>query len=211
MTQRGSRPDDSALGVNQTRRGLLRAFTVVPVVATASPWGEALATLHRQYEDEPAELVRSREGRSLSRFRYHNAEAFCRGIDHGLFDHDGEEMLYQAGIVAQLALSSHLLDVGFADEWNARYVRLDVAKAFGYANATGLGHDCPAMARLATILSPYWKWGHMHRLDAPRPVDGGFTTAQVRPLLRGLLDRVHGVTGHPRPNGWKRGQQQARS
>ena len=31
-----------------------------------------------------------------------------------------------------------------------------------YANATGLGHDCPVMARLAVILSPYWKWGYPH-------------------------------------------------
>lgn len=211
MALRGSQTDDSAFGVNQTRRNLLRAFSVAPIVVTASPWGEGLAALHRQYDDRPAEIVRSREGRSLSCFRYHNAESFCAGIDHGFFDKDCGEMLYQSGIVVQLAISSHLLDVGFADEWNARHIRLDVAKALAYANATGLGHHCPDMARLAAILSPYWKWGHAHRLDDPRPDSGGFTATQVRPLLRGLLDRVHEVTGHPRPADWTHGAQQARS
>ena len=198
----------------KSRRALLRGLIVSPVaVATVAttPWGEAVAALHHQYDDQPAEIVRSREGRSLSRFRYHNAESFCFGIDHGLFDGDGGEMLYQSGIVVQLALSSHLLDVGFADEWNARHIRLDVAKALAYANATGFGHPCLAMARLAITLSPYWKWGHAHRFDDPRPDNGGFTVAQVRPLLHALLDRVHDVTGHPRPAGWKRGRQETGS
>jgi hypothetical protein len=195
-----------------SRRALLRALTTIPVATLTAPddlpWSKALAALHDHYDDPPATLIRTKAGRSLSRFRYHNAESFCLGVDQGLYRHDVGEMLYQSGIVAQLALSSHLLDVGFPDGWNARHVRLDVAKSLAYANATSFGHDCPDMARLAAMLSPYWKWGHAHRFDKPRPDNGGFTLDEVRPLLRALLDRVHDVTGHRRPNGWRREQRE---
>lgn len=43
------------------------------------------------------------------------------------------------------------------------------------------------------------------------PDNGGFTVDEVLPLLRALLDRVHDVTGHRRPNGWRREQREARS
>lgn len=198
-----------------SRRELLRALTAAPVTVAAvsvpSPWRSALSALHEQYDDPPTSLVRSKEGRSLSRFRYHNAESFCWGLEEGLYRHDRAEMLYQSGIVVQLALSSHLLDMGFADEWNARHIRLDVAKSLAYANATGFGNDCTDMARLATILSPYWKWGHAHRLDEPRPDDGGFSIERVLPLLRALLDRVGEVTGHSCPKSGRRDQQEAQT
>jgi len=44
--------------------------------------------------------------------------------------------LYQAGTIAKLALCTHLLGVGFADEWNAEHIRQNIAKALAYANAT---------------------------------------------------------------------------
>lgn len=187
-----------------SRRALLRSLTAMPVAVSlvTSPWGEALATLHKEHNDEPALLCRSKDGRSLSRFRYHRAESFYETLDAGILTGNGE-VLYYSGIVAQLALSGHLLDIGFEDEWCARHIGLRVAKALAYANATGLGHACPDMARLAAVLTPYWKW-RQPRWGEPIPADGGFTADQVRPLLRALLNRVHGVTGHPRPNGWRR-------
>src|SRR3546814_19753002 len=60
------------------------------------------------------------------------------------------------------------------------------------------------MARLAAVLTPYCKWNQVRPFDEPEPNDGGFTVLQVRPLLHALLDRVHDVTGHPRPKGWPR-------
>ncbi|WP_174688483.1 hypothetical protein [Sphingopyxis witflariensis] len=66
------------------------------------------------------------------------------------------------------------------------------------------------MARLAVVLSPYWKWGHAHQSDQSRPDDGAFAIGEVRPILRALLDRVHDVTGHPRPHGWRRRVEAAR-
>lgn len=189
---------------NTSRRALLGALITAPAAISrvTSPWGDALAALHKEHEDEPALLRRSKEGRSLSRFRYHRAESFVESLEAGILTRNGE-LLYYSGIVAQLALSGHLLDIGFEDEWCARHVGLRVAKALAYANATGLSHVCPDMARLAVVLTPYWKW-RQPCWDDPIPADGGFTADQVRPLLRALLNRVHEVTGHPRPNGWRR-------
>lgn len=206
-------PDDSPLETRTSRRALLAVLAVAPAATLAAPaappWEQALTLLHDRHDDEPAALVRTKEGRSLSRFRYHNAETFFESLDRGLFDRR-DDMLYQSGIVVQLALTSHLLDVGFSDRWNAANIRLDVAKGLAYANATGFAHSCLDMARLTAVLSPYWKWGHAHQFDQPRPDDGGFTIGEVRPLLRALLDRVHDVTGHPRPSGWRNSSQGAR-
>lgn len=187
-----------------SRRVLLRALTAMPVAVSVvtSPWSEALAALHREHNDGPALLFRSGEGRSLSRFRYNRAESFFETLESAILT-SNDEVLYYSGIVAQLALSSHLLDIGFEDEWCARHIGLRVAKGLAYANATGLGHACPDMARLAAVLTPYWKW-RQPRWDELTPADGGFTPDEVRPLLRVLLNRVHDVTGHRRPNGWRR-------
>jgi hypothetical protein len=189
---------------NASRRAFMRALTAIPVAVSveAAPWSEALAAIHREHDDEAALLCRTREGRTLSRARYHRAESFFGMLETGSLTCNNE-VLYYSGIVAQLALNSHLLDIGFADEWCARHIGLRVAKALGYANATGLGHACPEMGRLAVVLTPYWKW-RQPRWDDPLPTDGGFTVDQVLPPLRALLNRVHEVTGHTRPSGWRR-------
>jgi hypothetical protein len=192
-----------------SRRTLLRGLTVAPVAAVSlsvlSPRSHALTSLHRRYDDEPARLERTKEGRSTSRFRYHNAERSCQLMETGLFADPryAPETLHRAGFVLQQALCAYLLDMGFTDAWNARHIKQDIAKALAYANAAGLGHDCPDMARLAVILSPYWKWGyHYDAWEEDRPDTGGFLPATITPLVRALLERVHDVTGHPRPAGW---------
>lgn len=187
-----------------SRRALLGALTSVPVGALAgpatSPWTEALAKLHDQYSDQPPALARTKAGRSLSRFRYHNAEGFFLGIEKGIVRHPTDR-LYQIGIVLQLGLSSHLLDVGFADAWCARHIGLNIARSLAHANATGLGFETTDMELLAAILSPYGKW----RNASPRDIapDFPFSTEELRMLTRALLDRVYQVTGHPRPRGWQ--------
>ncbi len=202
-------------GPTTSRRALLGALTTAPIAirpvkAVMSPWQSALADLHEVYDHEPASPQRTKSGRSLSRFRYHNAERFCLKVG-APYACTGEALMYASGIVVQLALSSYLIDIGFDDQWCARQIGLHVAQSLAYANATGLGHDCPNMARLAMVLSPYWQWNRVRLFGEPEPDDGGFTVAQIDPLLRALLDRVHGVTGHPRPNGWRRGRQDRRS
>lgn len=212
MTACSSSPGDST-GAETSRRALLRgsSFALVAASAIASPWMKALASLHQRYEDEPAMLVRTKAGRGLSGDRYNSAAIAFTSIEAGFFAQDTRVTLHQAGSVAKLALCAHLLDIGFPDDWNAAHIRQDIVKALAYANATGLGHNCPDMARLAAVLSPYWKWGYPHLIDDPPMDDGGFTPDRVRPLVRALLDRVADVTGHPRPKGCPRRQPKARS
>ena len=207
-------PANDSLGESHTsRRSLLRALSAAPVAAltvpVVSPWDGVLASLYEDHGDDPAMLIRTKEGRGLSRFRYHRAEGFYPGREPRSAS-EWRSFLYFAGITAQLALSAHLLDVGFDDQWCAAHIGLRVAKALAYANATGLGHDCPDMARLAVVLSPYNKWNEVRLIGEPSSDDGGFTATQVCSLLRALLERVHDVTGQPRPNGWRRNRRDAR-
>lgn len=139
---------------------------------------------------------RSRAGRALSNVRYRNAESFFLAIEERLFS-DTTDLLYQTGIVAQLALTSHLLDIGFDDRWCARNIGLHIDKALAYANATGLNYHSPALERLAPALSPYNVWRNPN-LDGSRP-PAPKSLPDIPALLRGLLDHVRGVTGHPRP------------
>ena len=213
MTSRKSTPSDSIGGTS--RRDVLRCMATAPLAGPviASPWAKVLTALHDRYEDAPALLRRSREGRRTSRDRYQSAEIAFICIEAGFFADPRHirTTLHQAGAVAKLALCAHLLDVGFADEWNAEHIRQDITKALAYANATGFGHDCPETARLAVILSPYWKWGYPHLIGDPPIDDGGFTHDRVRALIRALLARVADVTGHPRPKGCEGFGREARS
>lgn len=186
-----------------SRRAVLRALTAplaTPAGTVPAPWSGRIASLFDAYGNEPVALRRSREGRGLSRFRYHNAEGFFLGIEKGIVRHPTDR-LYQIGIVLQLGLSAHLLDVGFADAWCARHIGLNIARSLAYANATGLGFETTDMELLAAILSPYGKW----RNASPRDVapDFPFSAEELQMLTRALLDRVHQVTGHPRPHGWQ--------
>lgn len=142
------------------------------------------------------DVSRTREGRLLSRCRYRNAESFFLAIEERLFP-DTSDLLYQTGIVAQLALTSHLLDVGFDDRWCARHIGLHIGKALAYANATGLNYHSPALEWLAPVLSPYNVW-RSPDLDGSQP-PAPKSLPDIPALLRELLDHVQGVTGHPRP------------
>lgn len=201
------------IGSATSRRALLGALAAAPLVAVPGAKPEsrrdvALAALPFQGIDEPVSLRRTEQGRSLSRFRYHNAESFFETVEKGIVRCRSHQ-LYQIGITLQLGLSSHLLDVGFDDAWCARNVGLHVVKSLAYANATGLGHDCAELKRLADILSPYWKWRNADVTSPPRQCP--FSDQQIRRLTRALLERVHQVTGHPRPRGWRRSSSFAES
>jgi len=141
-------------------------------------------------------LERSRARRALSGTRYRNAESFSLAIEERLFS-DTRDLLYQTGIVAQLALTSHLLDVGFDDRWCARHIGLHIDKALSYANATGLNYHSPALERLAPVLSPYNVWRGPDLGGSRPPVLKSLP--DIPALLRELIDHVRGVTGHPRP------------
>lgn len=154
----------------------------------------ALTDLCETYGAEPVKLRRTREGRELSRVRYRRAEEFMTFLVPEV-PLDWPDFLYSAGIVVQLGLSSHLLDVGFPDDWCARHVGLHVDRSLAYANVTGFGCECAETTRLTQILAPYWKWNRRHLTDGVYP-DSGFTADQVRALVRALMDHVCHVTGH---------------
>lgn len=180
-----------------SRRTLLGALTAAPAVAVSapavSPWLEALIALHRDYNDEPVWLCRTKEGRSQSEFRYHNGERFFADIEEGRIRHRSD-LLYYTGVVMQLGLTAHLLDVGFTAEWCGHHVGLKVAKSLAYANATGLGYADPDTNLLASILTPYGNWRNPMWIE--RHDDSPFTAADIIRLTRALLDHVRGVTGH---------------
>lgn len=158
-----------------------------PLFAPTPTWGELPLS--------PV-LERSSARRALSKTRYSNAESFFVAIEERLFS-DTSDLLYQTGIVAQLALTSHLLDIGFDDRWCARHIGLHIVKALSYSNATGLNYRSPALERLAPVLSPYSVWRNPD-LDGSRPPVPA-SLPDIPPLLRDLLDHVRGVTGHARP------------
>jgi hypothetical protein len=184
-----------------SRRALLGTLAATPLSVIATRAGASAASIAPSWPggiDQPVALCRTRAGRRLSRFRYHNAESFFLGIENRAALHPSDD-LYRIGIVLQLGLSSHLLDIGFDDSWCARHIGLQVSRSLACANATGLGFESADMALLAAILSPYGKWRHA----GPRDADVvPFTAGQIHALARALLDRVHEVTGHPRPRGW---------
>lgn len=187
------------IGSATSRRALLSALAIAPIAAPSS-WDAAIAALPYAAVDRNVSLRRSKQGRSVSRTRYDNAEGFFAGIEAGRRCQPNDQ-LYQIGIVTQLGLSSHLLDVGFDDSWCARYLGLNVGKSLAYANATGLGHSSPEFERLAAFLSPYGQWRNADLRE--RPCDCPFSDTQIRLLTRDLLERVREVTGHRRPYGWR--------
>jgi hypothetical protein len=160
----------------------------------------ALAARAIGIADRSIPLHRTSEGRKLSRVRYHNAESFFAPIEAGFLSRQSD-LVYQTGIVLQLALSSHLLDVGFDDTWCARNIGLYVNKSLAYANTTGLGHERPELARLAEFLSPYGRWRSPG--GSPAADTCPFLHKQICDLSRGLLERVREITGHSRPPGQK--------
>jgi hypothetical protein len=178
-----------------SRRALLGAIVAAPR-ATLAVADVVLVLPLPGVADQPLSLRRTREGRQLSRVRYHTAESFFAFVEEGLLTRGSDE-LYQAGIVLQLALSSHLLDIGFDDVWCARNIGLHVNKSLACANATGLGHECPELARFAEFLSPYGRWRNPD--VATRAIFCPFSHQRICRLARELLDHVREVTGHPRP------------
>lgn len=183
--------------IETSRRAFLGALSSTPLLGLAAG-DAAVAGPSTGVAGQSVPLHRTDEARSLSRVRYHNAESFFSSVEQG-FRFCENDRLYYIGITLQLALSAHLLDVGFDDAWCAKSIGLHVDKSLALANATGLGHDSLALKQLAEFLSPYGRWrnsnGSMTAETCP------FSREQICALTRELLERVREVTGHPRRRG----------
>jgi hypothetical protein len=176
---------------------LLSGLAAAPIAFSSPAWGQS--ALRSNAEERPVKLERTLRNRQLSRARYHNAEGFFHCASRFDDEPDGDR-IYSIGIVIQLGLSAHLLDVGFDDRWCARNIGLHISRSLALANETGLGFNPVGFELLTALLSPYGKWR-----DAPRAVvlDFPFTGRELRSLVRLMLDHVRDVTGHPRPRGWR--------
>jgi hypothetical protein len=170
---------------------LLGGFVIAPIALPVLASPGAAGSL----PGVPVVLRRTRAGRDLSRARYRNAEEFFAGIETGIFP-TGAGLLYHTGIVIQLGLSAHLIDVGFDDAWCARHLGLHLDRSLALANASGLCLDAPPIATLAGFLSPYGQWRHA---DVGKPPYCPFAPGEMRVLTRALLDHVRAVTGHGLP------------
>lgn len=189
--------EDNRSGIIASRRGLLSSLAAAPF-AFSPPTGSQFA-LRSDADERPANLERTLQNRQLSRARYHNAEGFFHSASRFGDEPDGDR-LYSVGIVIQLGLSAHLLDVGFDDRWCARNIGLHISRSLALANETGLGFNAVGFELLTALLSPYGKWR-----DVPRAavLDFPFTGRELRSLVRLMLDHVRDITGHPRPRGWR--------
>lgn len=183
-------------GLPTSRRNLLRTLAIGPMLMPHASNVRANTPTDDAYLPAPV-LRRTREGRLLSRSRYHNAEHFFTAMEPRAAS-TTPDLLYRSGIVAQLGLSAYLLDVGFDDRWCARYIGLRVAKSLSHARENGFDSPCPAMVRLADILTPYSKWAEL------RPPSFDLAGIDVLQSIRTLLDQVYYSTGHPRPRRWRR-------
>lgn len=87
-------------------------------------------------------------------WRLQNARAF---FPKGEFLRAGD-LLYQLGVVSQLALTACVVADGWTDEDCRCRIGLDVGKAHFFAKAGGLQFDSDRFARLVPLLSPYGRW-----------------------------------------------------
>lgn len=156
-----------------SRRGLVRAggglllTGILPIDDNVSDWGRAL------------------QGRGADRFE--RAEEFYRGVAAGLY-RDPRDLLYQAGIVAQLGIGAYLLELGASDDWCRQRIGLFVDKGLAIANQAGLDHRQLDMVQLAQLLSPYGQWRGPFATDLP--TIGTIDPLRVSATLEELLDVV---------------------
>ena len=152
--------------------------------------------LKRELPDdwEPLTVQRTAWKRALGEVRFRNAIASLEAIDPDA-DNVTSTLYYGAGVAAQMGLTAYLLDRGFDDHWCARNVGLRITTALDWANATGLNHANPSICRLATVLTPYWKWGRFWNSDFIRSADCGFKPGEIHTIIDNLLDRIGTATG----------------
>ena len=162
-----------------SRRGLMRAggglllTGILPIDDNMSDWGRRL------------------QGRGADRFE--RAEEFNRGVAAGLY-RDPRDLLYQAGIVAQLGIGAYLLELGASDDWCRQRIGLYIDKALAIANQAGLNHLQPDMAELAKWLSPYGQWRGPFAIDQPsiEAIDPFRVSATLQGLLATVRCRLDG-------------------
>lgn len=126
-------------------------------------------------------------------WRLQNARAF---FPKGEFLRAGD-LLYQLGIVSQLALTACVVADGWTDEDCRRMIGLDVGKAHFFAKAGGLQSDSDRFARLVPLLSPYGRWRSpaTEALVEVEKFDAGGAKSAVSQLLTAVRSHLVGAAG----------------
>lgn len=159
------------------------------VLAASGVVGMSCSGIEREAADN--------EGREEALWRLQNATAFFPKRE---FERTGD-LLYQLGIVSQLALTACVIADGWTDEDCRRRIGQDVGKAYFYAKAKGLRFDSDGFAQLIPLLSPYGRWrspatGAFFEVGK---IDTGETKVAVSQLL--ITVRSHLVGGEGRASG----------
>lgn len=154
--------------------------------------GGLLLTAILPIDDNVSDGARRLQGRGADRFE--RAEEFYRSVAAGLY-RDPRDLLYQAGIVAQLGIGAYLFELGASDDWCRQRIGLFVDKALAIANEAGLNHRHPAMLELAGLLSPYGQWRGPFAADrsAIETIDASRVSATLNGLLGTVRRRLAGV------------------
>lgn len=162
-----------------SRRGLVRSG------------GGLLLTGILPIDDNVSDCGRALQGRGADRFE--RAREFYRGVAAGHY-RDPRDLLYQAGIVAQLGIGAYLLELGASDDWCRQRIGLFVDKALAIANEAGLNHRQPDMLELAGLLSPYGQWRGPFATDPPKinAIDARRVSAALEDLLGTVRRRLAG-------------------
>lgn len=126
-------------------------------------------------------------------WRLQNARAF---FPKGEFVRAGD-LLYQLGIVSQLALTACVVANGWTDEDCRRRIGMDVGKAHFFANAGGLQFESDRFARLVPLLSPYGRWRFPAIGDHIEvgTIDAGTAKAAVSQLLFAVRSHLVSADG----------------
>lgn len=133
------------------------------------------------------------ESREDALWRLQNARAF---FPKGEYRRAGD-LLYQLGIVSQLALTACIVADGWSDEDCRRRIGQDVGKAYFYAKAKGLHFVSDRFARLVPLLSPYGRWRSpaTEALVEVEKFDADGAKSAVSQLLTAVRSHLVGAAG----------------
>ena len=125
---------------------------------------------------------------------------YRRAVDHvGMMveaharDRAGK-VVHKAACATEFALKALLLHAGYSDDWNRRFIGLDLGSALTHARANGLPPPSEELERLITPLSDYHRGGR--RPDQARVVLATLPPAQIVETAATLVADIGTVTGY---------------
>jgi hypothetical protein len=103
-------------------------------------------------------------------------------------------IVQEAGYAIEFALKALLLHAGYSDDWNRRFIGLDLKSALPQARANGFPPPSEELERLIPALSDYHRGGR--RPDQARAVLAALPPAEIVETVATLVADVGTVTGY---------------